>query len=127
MGARGMGPAHGKSRKTGHILYDYARLFYTGDGCPHETDKKAKGEHFAIRTRKLYRSHLVNLILPDPICQKEIVFIKRADAIACRNRVIHHCGYTRKAQLVFQTFKNILHTALEKGIIDTDPVQRLLG
>jgi integrase len=114
-----------RAGKSDMILYDYAKLFYTGDGCPHETDKKAKGEHFAIRTRKLYRSHLVNLILPDPICQKEIAFIKRADAIAFRDRVIQHCGYTRKAQLVFQTFKNILHTALEKGIIDTDPVQRL--
>jgi hypothetical protein len=25
------------------ILYDYAKLFYTGDGCPHETEKRANG------------------------------------------------------------------------------------
>jgi hypothetical protein len=96
-----------------------------GDGCPHEIEKRANGEYFAIKTRRLYRSPVKNYILPDPICQQEIAFIRRADAIALRDRIIEKCGYTRKAQLVFQTFKNIMHTALEKGIIETDPVQRL--
>jgi integrase len=114
-----------RAGKSDMILYDYAKLFYTGDGCPHETEKRANGEHFAIKTRRLYRSHVKNYILPDLICQQEIAFIRRADAIALRDRIIKKCGYTRKAQLVFQTFKNIMHTALEKGIIESDPVQRL--
>jgi integrase len=115
-----------RAGKSDMILYDYAKLFYTGDGCPHETEKRANGEHFAIKTRLLYRSHLEKHILTDPVCQKEIAFIKRPDAIAFRDRIIKKFGLTRKSQLILQTFKNIMHTALEKGIIDTDPVQRLI-
>jgi hypothetical protein len=79
--------------KTDMLLYDYAKLFYTGDSCPHETEKRAKGEHFAIKTRRLYRSHIKNYILPDPICQLEIAFVRRADAIAFRDRIIQQFGW----------------------------------
>jgi integrase len=115
-----------RAGKSDMLLYDYAKLFYAGDSCPHEADKRAKGEHFAVRTRRLYRSHLEKHILTDPICQREIAFIRRPDAIAFRDRIIQKCGLTRKSQLILQAFKNIMHTALEKGIIETDPVQRLV-
>jgi integrase len=100
-------------------------MFYVWPGCPHETAKKAKGEHFAVKVRKDYRAHLEKHILPDPICKKQIALINRADSIAFRDRLIARFGYTRKSCLIFQAYKNIIHTALEKGIIDTDPVIRL--
>jgi integrase len=110
--------------KTDIPLYDYASLFYT-DGCPHEALKMAKGEHFGYRTKRGYRSDLINYILPDPICQMSICMIKRSDSINFRERIIKRYGYSRRAYLVFQAYKNIIHTALEKGLIDTDPVIRL--
>jgi hypothetical protein len=112
--------------KSDMILYDYVKPFYTGEDCPHETNIRANGGHFAIKTRRNYRSLLINYILPDPICQKEVAFINRPDVIAFRDRIIKKCSRTRKAQLILQAFKNIMHTALEMGIIDADPVQRLV-
>jgi hypothetical protein len=52
------------------ILYDYAKLFYTGDGCPHETEKRANGGYFAIKTRRLYRSHVKTISCPIPSAGK---------------------------------------------------------
>jgi len=110
--------------KTDILLYEYAQSFYT-DSCPHTALKMAKGEHFGYKTRQGYRNDLVKYILPDPICQMNISMIKRSDSINLRERIINIFGYSRRSYLVFQVYKNIIHTALEKGLIDTDPVIRL--
>jgi hypothetical protein len=76
-----------RAGKSDIILYNYAKQFYTGEGCPHKTNIRANGGHFAIKTRRLYRSHLENHILADPICQKEVAFIKRPDVLNFRDRL----------------------------------------
>jgi hypothetical protein len=52
-------------------------------------------------------------------------YIERADVIAFRERLNAKLGYIRTAQLVLQAFKVIIHTALDTGVIDTDPVHRV--
>jgi hypothetical protein len=94
-----------RARKSDMILYGYAKLFYTGDGCLHETEKRANGEHFAIKTRRLYRSHVKNYILPDLICQQELAFIKRANAIALRDRIIKNAAIPARPSLSFRLSK----------------------
>ena len=110
--------------KTDMLLYEYAKLFYT-DGCPHEALLKGRNGSFGYRTKRNYRLDLEKHVLPDFICQKGIAMIKRSDSIDFRDRLIVLYGYTRKSHRIFQCFKNIIHTALEKGVIDTDPVIRL--
>jgi integrase len=111
----------GKSEMS---LNEYAELFYT-DGCPHEALLKGRNQSFGYRTKKNYRLDLENHILPDLICQKGLALIRRADSIDFRDRLVELYGYTRKASRIFQCYKNIIHTALERGLIDTDPVVRL--
>ncbi|MDR1902989.1 MAG: site-specific integrase [Treponema sp.] len=112
------------SKKTDIVFYAYAKLFYV-DGCPHEATIKAAGGHFGVKTCRNYRSDLEKYILTDHIADMIIDDIDRAACIDFRDRLIAQFGYTRKANKIFQAFKNIIHTALDKGIVKTDPVNRL--
>jgi integrase len=105
-------------------LYEYAKLFYT-DGCPHEALLKGRKDTFGYRTKKNYRLDLEKHVLLDPISQKSIAMIKRSDSLNFRDRLIAKFGYTRKSSRIFQCYRNIMITALEKGLIETDPVIRL--
>ena len=108
------------------LLGDYAAFFFTGlENDPYELRIKAENRKIGVRTRRWYRSDLEDYILPDPICQKSIALITRVDSIDFRDRLIAQHGFTRKAKRIFQPYKNIIHTALEKGLINTDPVIRL--
>jgi integrase len=107
------------------LLYDYASLFFDGPDCPHAILTKAKGGHLGIKTQRAYRLDLENHILPDPICQKKMSLIRRSDSMDFRDRLIKAYGFSRKSKRIFQAYKNVIHTALEKGVINTDPVTRL--
>jgi integrase len=107
-------------------LGDYAKLFFTGnDDDPYENKVRANGGHLAVKARRNYRSDLEKYILPDPICQKSIPLIKRNDSIDFRDRLIALFGFSRKTKRIFQAYKNVIHTALEKGLTQIDSVQRL--
>jgi hypothetical protein len=107
-------------------LGDYAKLFFTGnDDDPYETKVRANGGHLAVKARRNYRSDLEKYILPDPVCQKSIPLIRRNDSIDFRDRMIALFGFSRKAKRIFQAYKNVIHTALEKGLTQIDSVQRL--
>jgi integrase len=110
---------------TDMIFYDYASQFFDGDDCPHAILRRANGDHLGIKTQRAYRLDLENHILKDPICQKKIAEIRRSDSMAFRDRLIVQFGYSRKSKRIFQAYKNIIHTALEKGVINTDSVNRL--
>ncbi|GHU65154.1 hypothetical protein FACS189447_03590 [Spirochaetia bacterium] len=112
-------------KKSGVIFRNYAANFYIEGICPHELNRKAKGKRLGVSTRRNYRSDLEKYILTDPIADMGLDYIERADCIDFRDRLIKELGYTRNAQLVYQSFKNVLHTALDKGIMKTDPVHRL--
>jgi integrase len=111
--------------KSDLVFRDYAERFYT-DGCPHEAERKANGLTFGIKTRLNYRKRLTEYILPDPICNKLLCDITRPDTLNFRDRLIKKFGYTRKAQLILQAYKNILHTALTRGLINSDPVIKVV-
>jgi integrase len=104
---------------------DYAAPFFTAENCPHVAQLKAKGKRLAVKTRRNYRTYLDRHILTDPIADKGLAYIKRGDVIAFRERLNAKLGYIRTAQLVLQAFKVIIHTALDAGVIDTDPVNRI--
>ena len=108
----------GKSDLT---LGDYAKLFYV-DGCPHEAARKADGRTFGVKTRTDNRYRLEEYILPDPICGKQLCEITRPDTVNFRDRIIKKLGYTRKAQLTFIAYRNIINTALAKGMMKEDPI-----
>jgi integrase len=107
-------------------LGDYANLFFTGFADdPFEIMVKAAGRHLGVKTRKDYRSDLLAYILPDKVCQKSIPQITRADSMDFRDRLIARFGLSRKSKRIFQAYKNVIHTALEKGLTQTDSVIRL--
>jgi integrase len=108
------------------LLGDYAKFFFTGlEDDPYELKIRAAGRKIGIQTRRAYRSDLEDYILPDPICKKCIALITRSDSIDFRDRLIARFGFTRKTKRIFQPYKNIIHTALEKGLTTLDSVIRL--
>jgi integrase len=108
------------------LLGDYAKLFFTGSADdPFELRVCADGRHLAIKSRRDYRADLEKYILPDPICQKSIPLIRRNDSIDFRDRLIALFGFSRKAKRIFQAYKNVIHTVLEKGLTQIDSVNRL--
>jgi len=111
----------GKSEIT---FGEYARLFYT-EGCPHEAARKADGFTFGAKTRIDNRYRLETHILTDPICTKRLYDLTRPDSVNLRDRIIKKLGYTRKAQLTFTAYRNIINTALAKGMIDEDPILKV--
>jgi integrase len=107
-------------------LGDYAKFFFTAlADDPFEIMVKAAGRHLGYKTRKDYRADLVKYILPDKICEKSIPQITRADSMNFRDRLIARFGLSRKSKRIFQAYKNVIHTALEKGLTQTDSVIRL--
>jgi integrase len=110
--------------KTGLMLRDYADLFYK-EGCPHEADRKANGNTFGIQTSKDNRFRLTEYILPDPICDKNLSDVTRPDSLNFRDRLIKKLGYTRKAQLTLIAYKNIINTAINHGLINSDPAAKV--
>jgi len=107
-------------------LGDYAKFFFTGFADdPFEILVKAAGRHLGYKTRKDYRADLEAYILPDKICKKSIPQITRADSMDFRDRLIARFGLSRKSKRIFQAYKNVVHTALEKGLTQTDSVIRL--
>jgi integrase len=107
-------------------LEEYAKLFFTGkDDDPYEKKVRTNGGHLAVKARRNYRSDLEKYILPDPICQKSIPLIRRNDSIDFRDRLIALFGFSRKTKRIFQAYKNVIHTALEKGLTQIDSVNRL--
>jgi len=107
--------------QSGLLFGEYAKLFYT-DGCPHEAKRKADSLSFGVKTRLDNRYRLEAYILPDPICKKRLCDIERPDSVNFRDRLISKLGYTRKAQLTFIAYRNIINTALDKGLIKADPI-----
>ena len=108
------------------LFGEYAAPFFTGGiNDPFEIRKHSNDERMAIKTRIDYRADLVNHILKDPVCQKKLALIKRADSVALRDRLIASFGFSRKAKRIWQAYKNIIHTALESGIIENDSVRRV--
>jgi integrase len=112
-------------RKPDITFREYAAPFYRDEGCPHTRDAQAEGRRVGLRIRRMYRSYLNKRILPDPVAAMGLAYITRADALAFRDRLIASLGYTRKAALTLQAFKNIINTALDRGIIENDPVHRV--
>ena len=114
----------GEVGKKDITFREYAEQFYT-DGCPHEAERKANGQTFGVKTKEGYRSRLTNYIFPDPICDKRLCDITRPDCLDLRDRLIKKLGYTRKAQLTIVTYRNIINTALNRGLINIDPAVRV--
>lgn len=107
-------------------LGDFAKYFFTGnDDDPFETKKRAEGKHIGVLTRINYRADLNKYILPDIICKKSIAIITRTDSMDFRDRLIACYGFTRKTKRIFQAYKNVIHTALDKGLTQIDSVHRL--
>jgi len=108
------------------LFGEYAASFFTGENNdPFEIRKRNNEERIGVKTRKDYRADLVNHLLKDPICQIKIALIRRGDSAALRDRLITAFGFSRKAKRIWQTYKNIIHTALESGLIENDSVRRL--
>jgi integrase len=108
------------------LFKDYAAPFFTGAANdPFEIRKRTNEETLAIKTRIDYRSDLVNHILKDVISQKKLALIKRADSVALRDRLIASFGFSRKAKRIWQAYKNVIHTALESGLIENDSVRNV--
>jgi integrase len=107
-------------------LGEYATPFFTGQNDdPFEIRTRADGRHLAVKTRIDYRTDLNKYILTDNIAQKTISLITRVDSIDFRDRLIAQFGFSRKSKRIFQSYKNIIHTALEKGLTQIDSVNRL--
>lgn len=104
---------------------EYAQRFYI-EGCPHEAERKANGETFGLKTRMDYRHKLEEHLLTDPISDKRLCDITRPDSLDLRDRIIGKLGYTRKAQLTLFAYKNIINTALARGLIDNDPAVKVV-
>jgi integrase len=114
-----------ESGKTSSLtLREYADLFYK-EGCPHEADRKANGNTFGIQTSKDNRFRLTEYILPDPICDKLLSDVTRPDSLNFRDRLIKKLGYTRKAQLTLIAYRNIINTAINHGLINSDPAAKV--
>ena len=113
-----------KIGKTDLLFREYAERFYV-DGCPHEKERKANNQTFGIKTRMDNRYKLKAYIFPDPICKKRLCDISRPDVLDFRDRLIDKLGYTRKAQLTLICFKNIIHAALDRGLINSDPTVKV--
>jgi integrase len=113
-----------ESGKTGFTLREYADLFYKA-GCPHGADRKANGNTFGIQTSKDNRFRLTEYILPDPICDKILSDVTRPDSLNFRDRLIKKLGYTRKAQLTLIAYRNIINTAINHGLINSDPAAKV--
>lgn len=112
------------SKKPDILLSDYAEPFFVEGTCPHEKRRKADGKPFGVQMRREYRRHLKE-ILKDPIASMKVADIRRADALAFRDRVIDRRGRTRSAHTQVQTLKVILHMAIDDGLLDHDPTIRL--
>ena len=106
------------------LFKEYASQFYI-EGCPHEAERKANGQSFGIKTKTDNRHRLINNILTDPIGSKRLCEIKRTDSLNFRDRLIEKYGYTRKTQLILVTYRNIINAALNRGLIDNDPVVKI--
>ncbi|MCL2175570.1 MAG: site-specific integrase [Treponema sp.] len=107
-------------KATDMTFNDYALQFYI-DGCPHEKARKSEGKSFGIWTRDDYRRKLETHILTDPISKMRLYDIKRPDCINLRDRLIDKLGYSRTAELSLVTFRNVIHEALNRGLINNDP------
>jgi integrase len=103
---------------------EYARQFYI-DGCPHEAARKADGLSFGAKTKIDNRYRLETHILTDSVCKKCLCDLTRPDSVNFRDRIIKKLGYTRKAQLTFTAYRNIINTALAKGMIKEDPILKV--
>ncbi len=107
-------------------LGEYAKFFFTAlADDPFEIMVKAAGRHLGYKTRKDYRADLLKYILTDKVCGISIPRITRADSMGFRDRLIARFGLSRKTKRIFQAYKNVIHTALEKGLTQTDSVIRL--
>jgi integrase len=95
------------------------------DGCPHEAERAANDQSFGVKTRLDYRYKLENYILPDPIAKKRLCDITRPDSLDFRDRIIGKLGFTRKAQLTLIAYRNIINTALNRGLIHIDPMVKV--
>ena len=108
------------------LFGEYAAPFFTGENNdPFEIRKRNNEKRIGIKTRKNYRSDLINHLLKDPICQKKIALIRRGDSAALRDRLIAAFGFSRKAKRIWQAYKNVINTALESGLTENDSVRRL--
>ena len=103
---------------------EYASHFFI-DGCPHEKERKSNGKTFGNGTRRNYRCFLEHHILPDIICNKRLCDITRPDSINLRDRLIDQLGYTRKAEQTLLIYRLILHQALNRGLINSDPTAKV--
>jgi integrase len=107
-------------------LGDYAKHFFTGEASdPYQIRIQAAGRHLTYKARRVYRADLVKYVLTDKICLKSIPLIKRSDSIDFRDRLIAQFSFTRKSKRIFQAYKNVIHTALEKGLTNIDSVLRV--
>jgi hypothetical protein len=100
---------------------EYAVQFYI-EGCPHEASRKADGITFGAKTRDDNRQRLETHILTDAISKKRLCDLARPDSVNFRDRIVNKLGYTRKAQLTFIAYRNIINTALSKGMIKETPL-----
>ena len=107
-------------RVTEITFAEYSERFYI-DGCPHEKSRKSEDKTFGNSTRIDYRRKIETHILPDTISRMRLYDIKRSDCLNLRDRLIDKLGYSRTAELTLVAFKNIMHEALDRGLIDSDP------
>ena len=105
---------------AGMPFEEWADRFFRPD-CPHVIRVRLEGKPYSEATRKHNRKILEKYILTDPIVQKYVGDIKKADVIAFRARLVAKIGQTRTAQLTYSVFRTIISETLYLGVISSDP------
>lgn len=109
-------PKTGSSRDS---LYDWAEQFFI-DECPHVTRLKTEGKPFSDQHKINSRKLLVSDVLPDPICQKVMADLTRADVLAFRDRLVARRGACRTSQRVMGVLRLVLREALFRELLGRD-------
>lgn len=114
----------GSVGKSGDTFRTWSAPFFL-EKCPHKARLKDEGKQYSDKTASDARRYLDNDLLSDPIADMPLSEIRRAHVLALRERLVAKRGRSRSAGIALQTFRVVVREAMERGIIETDPVSRI--
>jgi integrase len=107
--------------KVHNTLFEYATPYFLWDSCPHVRRLLDENKSITKRHVSIQRGILINHVFSDPIVNKKISEIKRADIIDFRSRLIKQGKGIRTVNKAVGILKIIFKEALFREDINKDP------
>ena len=105
----------------GPRLKEYAKPYFVWNTCPHVRRLTSEGKSITKYHVKDMRNIMDNHLFTDPIGNRKLPEIKRADILDYRERLIEKLGYTRTVQKAVSVLKTIVKEAYFREDIARDP------